>query len=146
MRFRSFFTVLAFATLLVPMLAACGGPTKIDVTLTSYAITLSADTAKAGDITFHVTNAATDQKHEFVIFKTDLAPDQLPMKEDELGNMIVDEEGPGVTHVDEIPEFDAGTTQDLTVTLEPGNYVLVCNLDVNTTHYTHGMRVTFTVK
>lgn len=146
MKSQKFIVLLVIALLIVPLLTGCGGPTKIDVTLTSYSITLSANTAKAGEITFHVTNAATDQKHEFVIFKTDLAPDQLPMKQDELGNMIVDEEGPGVTHVDEIPEFDAGTTQDLTVTLEPGNYVLVCNLDVNTTHYSHGMHVAFTVK
>ena len=140
------FLNLLVVVLLATSLASCGGPTKIDATLTSYSITLSATSGRAGEFIFHVTNAATDQKHEFVIFKTDLPIDQLPMKDDGTGNMIVDEEGAGVTHIAEIAEFDAGTTQDLTVTLEPGNYIIVCNLAVNTTHYLHGMRIAFTVK
>ncbi len=147
MKYKRFSVLLALTLLVVPVLTACG-PAKIDATLGSYTLTLSSNSASAGKITFHVTNTATDQNHEFVIFKTDLPEDQLPMKDDGTGNMIIDEEGPGVTHIDEIPDTDLppGATKDLTVDLQPGRYVIVCNLALNTTHYTHGMHVVFTVK
>jgi uncharacterized cupredoxin-like copper-binding protein len=147
MKYKKFFTLFAVALFIVPLLTACG-PTKIDATLASYTLRLSANTASAGKITFHVTNTATDQNHEFVIFKTDLPEDKLPMKADDKGNMIIDEEGQGVTHIDEIPDSDLppGASKDLTVDLPAGRYVIVCNLAVNTTHYLHGMHQVFTVK
>ena len=147
MKPRRTLTVFALVAMLIPVLTACG-PTKINATLTTYTLVLSSNTASAGKVTFHVTNTATDQNHEFVIFKTDLPEDQLPMKDDGSGNMIIDEEGPGVQHIDEIPDSDLppGATKDLTVDLKPGRYVIVCNLAINTTHYTHGMHAVFTVK
>ncbi|MBE0672740.1 MAG: hypothetical protein IH588_19355 [Anaerolineales bacterium] len=127
--------------LLVPILAACG-PQKIDVALTTYKITLSQDSARAGDIIFHVHNDAADLKHEFVIFKTDLPEDQLPTN----AEGAVDEEGAGITHIDEV-EVEAGKSADLAVNLAAGNYVLICNInDNNEMHYMHGMHVAFTVK
>ena len=141
---------LAMVMLMVPILTACG-PTKVNATLTTYTLTLSANTASAGKVTFHVTNAATDQKHEFVIFKTDLPVDKLPMKDsgDGSGTLQIDEEGTGVQHIDEIPDTDlpAGATKDLTVDLQPGRYIIVCNLVVNgISHFMQGMHVVFTVK
>jgi uncharacterized cupredoxin-like copper-binding protein len=73
-----------------------------------------------------------------VIFKTDLAPDALPLGDD--GN--VDEEGEGVEHIDEIEDITGGSTQSLTVTLDAGNYVFICNLPG---HYQQGMHAAFTV-
>jgi len=141
MKSRKMFTFLALMILLVPVLTACG-PQKIDAALTTYKITLSKDTASAGEITFHVHNDATDLLHEFVIFKTDLPEDQLPLTAED----TVDEEGAGVTHIDEV-EVEAGQSADLTVNLEAGKYVLICNInDNNEMHYMHGMYVTFTVK
>jgi uncharacterized cupredoxin-like copper-binding protein len=142
MKSRKIFTYLAIAILIIPILAACGGPTKIDAALTTYKITLSQDSAKAGDIVFHVHNDATDLLHEFVIFKTDLAPDALPLNDEG----AVDEEGAGVTHIDEV-EVEPGQAADLAVNLAAGNYVLICNInDNNEMHYGHGMYVEFTVK
>ncbi|NJC97818.1 MAG: hypothetical protein C3F07_06520 [Anaerolineales bacterium] len=142
MRSRKSLVYFALAILIVPLLAACGGPTKIDAALTTFKITLSQDSAKAGDIVFHVHNDATDLKHEFVIFKTDLAPDALPMNSEG----AVDENGAGVTHIDEV-EVEPGQAADLKVNLQPGNYVLICNInDNNEEHYQHGMYVGFTVK
>ena len=141
MKSRRLTNVLALLILVIPILTACG-PSKVDVALTTYKITLSTDSVSAGQIIFHVHNDATDLKHEFVIFKTDLAPDQLPLT----AESTVDESGAGVTHIDEV-EVEAGQSADLTVTLEPGNYVLVCNInDNNEMHYMHGMRIAFTVK
>ena len=121
-------------------LAACG-PQKVDVTLKSYGIELSANTVSAGNVVFHVSNVATDQMHEFVIFKTDLPEDQLPRTVD--GN--VDEEGAGVTHIDEVADMAVGQVSDLTVKLDRGRYVLVCNLTEKSMHYMAGMHIVFTV-
>jgi uncharacterized cupredoxin-like copper-binding protein len=138
---------LVLALFVMPLLTSCG-PKKIDATLTTYTLVLSSNTAPAGKVTFHVTNAATDQNHEFVIFKTDLPEDQLPLKDDGNGVMMIDEEGAGVKHIDEIPDSDLppGATKDLTVDLQPGRYVIVCNLVKNSTsHYHEGMHAVFTV-
>lgn len=140
MKSRRIYTIIAFL-LLVPLLAACG-PQKVDAALSTYKITLSKNTAKAGDIVFHVHNDATDLKHEFVIFKTDLPEDQLPLN----AEGAVDEEGAGVTHIDEV-EVESGQAQDLTVNLQPGRYVIICNInDNNEQHYMHGMHTVFTVE
>ena len=97
---------------------------------------LDESSADAGDLTFDVTNDA-EQPHEFVIFKTDVNEDAMPT--DDEGN--VDEEGEGVELVDEIEDIEAGSTQSLTVTLDAGNYVFICNLPG---HYAQGMHTSFT--
>jgi len=148
MKSHRFLAFLVVALLIVPMLTSCG-PKKIDATLTTYTLVLSSNTAPAGKVTFHVTNSATDQNHEFVIFKTDLPEDQLTSIDDGTGVMKVDEEGAGVVHIDEIPDSDLppGATKDLTVDLQPGRYVIICNMVKNSTsHYNQGMHAVFTVK
>jgi uncharacterized cupredoxin-like copper-binding protein len=77
-----------------------------------------------------------------VVFKTDLPEGNLPTKK-EKGAVIVNETGPGVTHIDEIPGLNKGDSKDLTVDLKPGKYVVICNLP---THYQLGMHAAFTVK
>jgi uncharacterized cupredoxin-like copper-binding protein len=141
MKSRKLLTCLALFILIVPVLTACG-PAKVDVALTTYKITMDKNSAPAGDIVFHVHNDATDLKHEFVIFKTDLPEDQLPTT----AEGAVDEEGAGVTHIDEV-EVEPGQAADLAVNLESGNYVMICNInDNNEMHYMHGMHMAFTVK
>ncbi len=139
---KSFSMVLVLALVLAPLLTACG-PQKVDVTLATYSLKISTDTVNRGKVIFHVMNTATDQKHEFVIFKTDLPEDQLPLVAD---GTKVDEEGAGITHIDEVPDMEPGAVEDLTVDLEPGNYVLICNMTENAIHYMRGMHVVFTVK
>jgi uncharacterized cupredoxin-like copper-binding protein len=139
---KSFQMLMVVALLATTALAGCSsGPSKVDVSLTTYVITLSTDSVKAGEVVFHVTNDATDLVHEFVIFKTDLPEDQLPLTAEN----IVDEEGAGITFINEVEDVAQGTSKDLTVTLEPGRYVLICNTAENN-HYTHGMHVVFNVK
>lgn len=129
--------VVSFAGALL-LLPACGGDGGVGVTLADYSVTPDESSAPAGDVTFDITNDA-EQTHEFVVFKTDLAEDQLPTNED--GD--VDEEGEGVEHIDEIEDVAGGSTQSLTVTLDAGNYVLICNLPG---HYRQGMHASFTVE
>ena len=143
MKTRKPFQMLMVVVLLVTTaLTGCAsGPSKVDVSLTTYVITLSTDSVKAGEVTFHVTNNAADLVHEFVIFKTDLPEDQLPLTAEN----IVDEEGAGITFINEVEDVEIGTSKDLTVTLEPGRYVLLCNTAENL-HYQHGMHIVFNVK
>jgi uncharacterized cupredoxin-like copper-binding protein len=129
--------VVPAAAALALAVGSCGGSGGVGVTEADYTVTLDASSAPAGDVTFDVTNDA-EQTHEFVVFKTDLPEDQLPLNAD--GD--VDEEGEGVTHIDEIGAIDAGATQSLTVTLDAGAYVVICNLPG---HYTQGMHASFTV-
>ena len=109
----------------------------VAVTLADFTITADPDSASAGEVTFDVTNDA-EQTHEFVVFQTDLAADQLPT--DEGGD--VDEAGEGVALVDEIEDIEGSSTQSLTVNLDAGSYVLICNLPG---HYAQGMNTGFTV-
>jgi hypothetical protein len=51
--------------------------------------------------------------------------------------------------VDEIEEFPVGETQSMTLDLEAGSYVLICNIydaDEQEAHYQEGMRLAFTVE
>jgi uncharacterized cupredoxin-like copper-binding protein len=134
---------LALVGVLSLVAAACGGGggNKPKATEKDFSISLDKSSAKAGEITFSVKNDGPSV-HEFVVFQTDLAPDQLPLTKDENGIDIVDEEGEGVTHIDEIEDIAVGSTQELKVTLAAGNFVLICNLPA---HYQQGMHTAFTV-
>jgi uncharacterized cupredoxin-like copper-binding protein len=124
-----------------------GGGTTVDVTVQEFAVLPAQDSAPAGDVTFNVTNTGPEDTHEFVVFKTDLEPDALPTAPD--GS--VDEEGEGVELIDEIEDIAVGDTPTLTVSLDAGSYVFICNIveeeeDETIVHYQQGMRTGFTVE
>ena len=84
-----------------------------------------------------------EDEHEFVVIRTDLAPDALPTNDD--GS--VNEDGDGIEVIDEVEELEVGDSDDLTVSLEPGAYVLICNIvESDESHYQFGMRTAFTVE
>lgn len=61
----------------------------------------------------------------------------------------MDEEGENIEALDEIEEFAVGETQSLTLDLEAGSYVLICNIytaEEQESHYQEGMRLGFTVE
>lgn len=118
----------------------------VNVTLTEWAVILDKTSVPAGSVFFHVTNAGTKFKHEFVVIKTDLAPDALPA--DSTGR--VDEEGgAGITYIGEVEELEIGASGDVSLPLTAGKYVLICNIveagGGHESHYDQGMRVAFTV-
>lgn len=119
--------------------AACGGSTKAAVRVNEkdFSIALDMASAKSGEVTFDVKNDGLSE-HEFVVLETELAANALPTQ----GNMV-DEEAQGIRKIDEIEEFGAGESRNLTLKLAPGSYVLICNLPG---HYSQGMRAGFTVQ
>ena len=82
------------------------------------------------------------------MIKSDLAPTDLPTDKDG----AVEETGEGMEVVDEIEDIPVGETPTLTVDLEAGSYVLICNIlqeepdGTLEAHYTEGMRTGFTVE
>jgi uncharacterized cupredoxin-like copper-binding protein len=116
-----------------------GGGTSVTAKLTEFKIELGATSAPAGPVTFELTNGGT-VVHEFVVFKTDLAADKLPLAAD---GATVDEEGAGasLTLVDEVEDIAVGATASLAVDLPAGHYVAICNVPA---HYTSGMHTEFT--
>ena len=124
-----------------------GSDGTVEVTLQEFAVLPSPDSAPAGEVTFDVTNIGPEDVHEFVVFATDLAPDKLPTAPD--GS--VDETGEGVELIDEIEDIAVDATPTLTVTLDAGSYVLICNIVEDEgadtiVHYQQGMRVGFTAE
>jgi uncharacterized cupredoxin-like copper-binding protein len=120
------------------------GPTTVQVTLQEWSVVPSATSARAGAVTFQVTNTGPEDIHEFVILKTDLDAGALPTD----ANGAVSEEGAGITVVDEIEDIPVGQTQTLDVTLQAGKYVLLCNIYDETekeAHFKMGMRSPFEV-
>jgi uncharacterized cupredoxin-like copper-binding protein len=138
-RYKKIISILIVVATTALLLAACGSAqNKVDVTLGIFKIEMPS-TIKAGQVTFHVSNSDSSDTHEFVIFKTDLAPGGLPL--DSSNN--VDETAQSLTKIDEIPDMAPGDVKDLTVTLDPGSYVAICNLPG---HYQAGMFTGFTVQ
>jgi uncharacterized cupredoxin-like copper-binding protein len=117
----------------------------VDVTLQEWAVSPASESVAAGDVTFTVSNTGPEDVHEFVVLKTDLDAGALPT--DATG--AVDEEGEGITVIDEIEDIPVGESQDLSVALDAGHYVLLCNIYTEAeqeAHYTLGMRTNFTVE
>jgi uncharacterized cupredoxin-like copper-binding protein len=121
-----------------------GGATTVAVTLQEWAVVPAANSAPAGEITFDVTNDGPEDVHEFVVIKTDLDVAELPTDADG----VVDEAGGGMEVIDEIEDLPVGETQSLTVELDAGDYVLICNIwdeGEGEAHYQMGMRTPFSV-
>lgn len=130
------------------IMAACSAAPSKDIkgTLEEWKITVSPSAGAAGEVTFTINNIG-EKDHEFVVVKTDLAPDKLPTvaSGDEAGT--VDEEGEGIEAIGEKEDIKAGTDNNvLTLTLTAGNYVIFCNVhDQDLVHYQKGMHTAFTV-
>jgi len=112
------------------------GEAPIEGSVAEWHVRIDNDEAVAGEVTFRITNMGTIG-HEFLVVRTDLAPGLIAVNGDRFA-----EDDESLLMVDEIPEFPVGETHELTVTLEPGSYQLVCNI---AGHYQKGMFTGFTV-
>ena len=105
-------------------------------TLQEWKVAVAPNTATAGEVKFTIENKGTIG-HEFLVVKTDILDGKITLDGDHFA-----EPSPGLEVIDEIGEFKQGTTELLVLTLEPGNYQLVCNLPG---HYAAGMHTSFVV-
>jgi len=138
---------IAVAALTVFPVAACAsdgsGSTAADeetvaVTLDDGVVTLTPDAVSAGAVALTATNEGT-QVHEFEVLGVPEGVDAnaLPVQDN-----VADVASQGLEVVDEIEDIAPGTTAELSLDLEPGTYVVICNL---AGHYAMGMHATLTV-
>jgi uncharacterized cupredoxin-like copper-binding protein len=135
--------LLVLGLLSMPALpAAADGTVKVDMWDKpdgSQGMDLSAAKVTAGEVTFEVTNVSkNDEEHEFLIAKTDLAPDQLPMTQ---AGARVDESK--LSDLEELGDLEPGKSGELTLDLTPGKYLLFCNEEG---HFAAGMYAYLTVE
>ena len=105
---------------------------RVGVSLAEYTVTPAPTAAKAGKVTFTVRNAG-QIGHEFVVLRTAKPAAGL------LKGAEADETG----NVGEIGSIAPGQTKQLSLTLEPGHYALICNL---AGHYAAGQHADLTVR
>lgn len=118
-----------------PVATPRGDAEQVAVSLVEFNVTADPIVASGASIDFTVTNDGTII-HNFRVVATDLAPDALPVD-----GQSVDE-----SQFDEVGGFSSplssGGEQIVGEDLEPGNYVLFCNVP---THYELGMYTAFEV-
>jgi uncharacterized cupredoxin-like copper-binding protein len=141
--------VVAMAVLLLSA-AGCGDDdegAEVDVVLSEFIVDPAEDSVEAGEVTFALDNQG-GETHEFVVVEAASA-DDLPVDDDG----AFDEEAFGEDNVlGEVEDIEAGDTAELTLDLEAGDYVLLCNIveeeedgEVES-HFAEGMHTTFTVE
>ena len=119
--------------------------TTVNVTLDEYSVNPDPDEVVAGFVHFEAENVGKEA-HEMVVVRAASAAalpvgDDMRVSEDDLTEGAL---------VGEIEAFPAGQTCDGTFDLDPGTYVLFCNLLTGTKdkpvgHFREGMSTTFTV-
>lgn len=114
------------------------GQAGVDLSKATMGIKTSPGEAKAGVVTFKVTNDSKDTIHEMIVMYLADPTKPLPYIDDE---KRVDEDKAG--DKGEVSELEPGKSGSLTVNLKAGTYLLICNVPG---HYAAGMWTTFTVK
>ena len=105
----------------------------VKVSMVEMAFTVDPPSAKAGNVTFDLTNDGT-VTHEMVVLKTNKKAGDLPT--DSSGEPSEDGAlGEG--------EAEPGATDEFSLKLASGHYALICNLPG---HYAAGMYTDFNVK
>ncbi|HEV8653769.1 MAG TPA: plastocyanin/azurin family copper-binding protein [Actinomycetes bacterium] len=117
---------------------ASAGPTIVNVEGGEkpdgkYYLTVTPASVQAGPTTITFKNVGT-KEHEVVVLKTDTPADKLKVG----ANHEVSE----AASVGEDSETKPGKTKSTTIDLQPGTYVLVCNIE---RHYEKGMYGALTV-
>jgi len=129
---------------ILALVAACGGGQPsgsndgVPVTLRDFSVQTSA-TLPSGSNKLAVHNSGATL-HELEVFKVPAGVDPANIP---VANSVADTNSVGMTVVDEVENIAPGTGSSLSVNLQPGTYVFMCNLP---THYGLGMHATVTVQ
>jgi uncharacterized cupredoxin-like copper-binding protein len=134
--------LLAPVLLLAGPVLAAGAPQTVKVVLTDSDVehmTLQVDRTRLqpGKVTFEVTNASQDQVHEMLVLRTDSAGQPLPY--DAKDEKVIEE---NTQDLGEVADLDPGKGGTLTLDLQPGHYILICN---QPGHFMHGMKADLVV-
>jgi hypothetical protein len=113
--------------------------TPVNVRLEDFKVRRDAAVVPTGPVSFRIFNQGPTT-HEFIVVRTDHAPDKLPLQRD---GLTVNKEAPGVDLVDDVGGIGIDDRQTLVLRLTPGNYVMYCNFEG---HYLGGMHAALTVR
>jgi uncharacterized cupredoxin-like copper-binding protein len=152
---RSTASVVAAAAGVWSFAAGCGddddggeaaGGGEVNVVVSEFTVEPEQESVDAGEVTFVVENQG-GETHEFLVVDADSA-DDLPVDADGAFDEAVFGED---KVLDEVEDIESGDTAELTLDLEPGDYVLLCNVveeeDTEVeSHFAEGMHATFTVE
>ena len=146
---RKTLPILAF-TLLGPSLvagqAAAASPAVVHVDLMdpssgpsikSMMIKTDQQRVKAGPVTFMVSNDSKNLVHEMIVVA--VAEPNTPLPYNQKDNRVIESK---IKDLGEASDLPPGHKKTLTLTLKPGNYILICN---QPEHYKAGMRTNLTV-
>lgn len=148
-------SITVTAALVLTFAAGCGdddddggaGGENVNVVLSEFIVEPDPSSASAGAITFVADNQG-GETHEFVVVKADSA-DALPVDQDG----AFDEATFGEDNIlGEIEDVGSGDTAELTLDVEQGTYVLLCNIvdeeedGERESHFAEGMHTTFVVE
>ena len=112
--------------------------TPVNVLLEDFRVREDAAVVRPGTVSFRIRNQGPTS-HEFILVRTDRAPDKLPLQSD---GLTVDEEARGVELLDEADGLDIDDRETMVLDLAAGHYVMYCNLEG---HYLGGMYAALTV-
>jgi uncharacterized cupredoxin-like copper-binding protein len=132
----------AAATLLF---TGCGGDSHrdVEVSLAEWAVGVSPEVIKAGRVRFTASNQG-NRPHEFVLLKSDLSPDLLPMQD---GRVALEQ----LNVAAKSDPFAAREKVEVSIDVAPGKYLLICSLTESPpgglllSHYQEGMAASFLV-
>lgn len=119
-----------------------GGASAVNGVMKEFSITSDKTVVAAGNVKFTIANKGK-MTHEFIVVKTDLAVNKLPMSKVPGATNKVDEDAHSLSFIGEIEHLLPGETDTKTFKLEPGNYVLFCNV---AGHYSAGQRIALKVQ
>jgi uncharacterized cupredoxin-like copper-binding protein len=95
------------------------------------------DKVKAGQVTIHATNKSLGLTHEVIVVRP--AANDAPMPYDAAAGRVIEKR---IKDLGEVSDLPPGKSGSLTVRLEPGDYLLICN---QPNHYKAGMWTKLTV-
>jgi len=126
---------------------AAAKPKTVKVTLSEWLVKPKPKTVKAGKIKFVAKNVGGEE-HELVIVKAD---DPAALPTDESGS-VVEAQIADSEVVGEIEDIESRSSKSKTFRLEPGTYILFCNITEEEesgeleSHFKEGMYSTLIVK
>jgi uncharacterized cupredoxin-like copper-binding protein len=147
---RSTVSVTVVVGLAWSLVAGCGddnGGEEVNVVLSEFIVEPDKESVDAGEVTFVLDNQGGDT-HEFLVVEA-VSADDLAVDADG----AFDEAAFGEDNLlGEVEDIESGDTAELTLDLEAGSYVLLCNVveeeetgEVES-HFAEGMHTTFTVE
>ncbi len=129
--------ILVVSALMLGIILSSCVPSQVRVALYSYQINVDKSTIPPGPVTFYITNHSKTDIHELEIYRTELAPYQLPRTLFGKANTSF------LTGVTGTVRIFPGDTRKLDIDLAQGHYVVIGN---QADDYDLGMYAEFTVK